>query len=118
MMFEGAAEAAPPGSGSSSSISPRLYLSVNQGFVCGGLPPPQDAAQASDELLPLSQQLEPPAQGSAVGAGGKRVRRARGHLKARQWTVGELLDGAPLKFTAAEAFRRACDRLRVWVPKV
>jgi hypothetical protein len=52
------------------------------------------------------------------GAGGKRARRARGHLKARQWTVGELLDGAPLKFTAAEAFRRACDRLRVWVPKV
>ena len=98
----------------------RPYAARGTGHVCGPLQP--EDLSASDRLLPLSQQMEPSAAaadggggGGGGGGAGKRARRARGHLKSRQWSRADILEGMPLKFTVAEALRRACDRVRVLV---
>jgi hypothetical protein len=61
--------------------------------------------------LPLSQQ-PPPAEGAPPPGAPAHSRYA---LSSRKWTVEDVVDGIPVKFTVAEAFQRACEGIRVQV---
>ena len=90
----------------------RPYLSRSTGHIA-------DASHLVDDPLPLSQQAtqeSPPGAGRGAVAGARPRRFPRATLKSRRWTLADTLDGTPVKFVCAEAMRRACDRLRIFVP--
>jgi hypothetical protein len=92
----------------------RLYSSVS-----GHVAAPSEAG--ADVPMPLSQQLSQPQEEprAASSTGPKRLytRRPRGVLKSREWLLKDVIDGTATKFVVSEALCRACDRLRVFIPK-
>jgi len=95
------------------TLPSRPYLTAASASVALSPPPCVAALDESDMALPLSQQPD----SLTVENSSKQRRSTRGHLKSRRWTSQEVLEGIPTKFTASESFRRACDRLRIWVPR-
>jgi hypothetical protein len=91
-----------------------LYSSVS-----GHVAAQSDAG--ADVPMPLSQQLsqshEEPRAASSTGSKRLFTRRPRGVLKSREWLLKDVIDGTATKFVVSEALCRACDRLRVFIPK-